>query len=67
MKLHERDKAQTKLLTEIEEMIRNLKDQVNHKIAQPYGDGSYSNMINASTDVLPALRSILDEMFYRLK
>ena len=42
--------------------IRSLIGSINKKMSMPYGDGSRSNMVNAETDVLPALHSILNDV-----
>lgn len=39
-----------------------LRSSILRKMAAPYGDGSRSNMVNAETDVLPRLVSILDRL-----
>jgi hypothetical protein len=39
-----------------------LRASILRKMAAPYGDGSRSNMVNAETDVLPRLVTILDRL-----
>ena len=39
-----------------------LQCKVQRKIAMPYGDGSYSSMVNANSDVLPQLIAIRDNL-----
>ncbi|GAF85736.1 unnamed protein product [marine sediment metagenome] len=38
--------------------IRALMTSIRRKMAMPYGDGTKTNMVNAETDVLPALYEI---------
>lgn len=42
--------------------LLSLRAGVLRKIASPYGDGSRSEMVNASTDVLPQLSRILIDL-----
>lgn len=65
MRLHERDKARGELLNTLEEQIRDMKRSIERKMAQPYGDGSTSNMVNATTDVIPRLEDLLKELIDR--
>ena len=65
MRLHERDKARGELLNTLEEQIRDMKRSIERKMAQPYGDGSTSNMVNATTDVIPRLEDMLKELIDR--
>lgn len=42
--------------------VRSLMARLRRKMAAPYGDGTRSNMVNAETDVLPALYDIVLEL-----
>tara|TARA_R100000458_G_scaffold52071_1_gene53336 strand:- start:730 stop:933 length:204 start_codon:yes stop_codon:yes gene_type:complete len=60
MRLHEqRNLLQSRCEATVTE-IRNLQRRLQDKTASPFGDGTYSNMVNVDTDVLPALRAVLD-------
>tara|TARA_B100001778_G_scaffold334952_2_gene349475 strand:- start:8073 stop:8273 length:201 start_codon:yes stop_codon:yes gene_type:complete len=62
MRLHERDKARGELLNSLEEKVRDMKRDIERKMAQPYGDGSTSNMVNATTDVIPRLEDLIKDL-----
>lgn len=62
MKLHEQRDGLKTALDVTENRIHGLVASINRKMSMPYGDGERSNMVNAETDVLPELRSILDSL-----
>ncbi len=55
MKLHTQRDTLSATLTEIRSELRAMICSVDRKMAAPYGDGTRSNSVNASTDVLPRL------------
>ena len=59
MRLHQqRDLLQNHCVAAISE-LRDLQRRLHRKTTSPYGDGTYSNMVNVDTDVLPALRAVI--------
>ncbi len=55
MKLHTQRNTLSATLTEIRSELRAMICSVDRKMRAPYSDGSRSNQVNASTDVLPRL------------
>ena len=55
MKLHTQRDTLSTTLTEIRSEIRAMICSVDRKMRAPYSDGSRSNQVNGSTDVLPRL------------
>lgn len=62
MKLHTQRDTLFAGLTEIHAEVRDLIISIDRKMAAPYGDGTRSNMVNASTDVLPRLYEMRREI-----
>lgn len=60
MRLNEQRDHLIEACRQAEADLRAMRSAVLRKIASPYGDGSRSDQINASTDVLPRLQSIID-------
>lgn len=58
MKLHEQRNELRQLVTAVYDDLVALTSRIQRKTACPYGDGSYSDMVNANTDVLPQLTDI---------
>ena len=55
MKLHTQRDTLSTTLTEIRSEIRAMICSVDRKMRATYSDGSRSNQVNGSTDVLPRL------------
>lgn len=62
MKLHEQRDAYKLAVEVLEDRLKGLKASVERKMSMPYSNGERSNMVNAETDVLPELRSILHSL-----
>lgn len=60
MRIHEQRDRLIEAVRAAEGELRAMRSAVLRKIAAPYGDGSRSNMVNAETDVVPRLQSVLD-------
>jgi hypothetical protein len=58
MRIHEQAAEAKKTLRQIEEELRDMTARIHRKMSVPYGDGTYSNMVNATSDVLPLLASM---------
>lgn len=62
MRIHEQRRELLAGVGEVESMIDALRKSVLRKMARPYPDGSRSDLVNASSDVLPQLRDILQRL-----
>jgi hypothetical protein len=62
MKLHEQRDHYVETLREVYDAVHAARCSILRKIASPYGDGSRSNMVNATTDILPRLEEILSSL-----
>lgn len=62
MRLHEQRDRLEKNTNDAVLKILWLRENINRKIAAPYGDGSRSNMVNAETDILPQIEEILSTL-----
>jgi hypothetical protein len=62
MKLHQQRERLIDGILGASTDLKYLRSSILRKMAAPYGDGSRSNMVNAETDVLPRLASILDTL-----
>ena len=58
MKLHEQRDQLRQAAQEAYDALLSLTGRIMVKTAMPYGDGSFSNMVNASSDVIPQLTDI---------
>jgi hypothetical protein len=62
MKIHEQRNAFRSATKQTADNIRSLIASLQRKMSQPYGDGERSNMVNAETDVIPALWGMLHDL-----
>ncbi len=62
MKLHKQRDTLHAGLTALHGEIREMICRVDRKMRAPYSDGSRSNLVNASTDVLPTLYDMRREI-----
>lgn len=60
MRLHEQRDTLAASLAGVADALSDLHARIERKISMPYGDGSRSVMVNATTDVLPCLRSLME-------
>ena len=60
MRIHEQRDRLIDAVRAAEDELRAMRSAVLRKIASPYGDGSRSDMVNATTDVVPRLQAVLD-------
>jgi hypothetical protein len=59
--VHQRDEF-VRSTTEVLSHIRAVRRRLLDKMAKPYGDGSTSSLVNASSDVLPFLDSFISQL-----
>lgn len=62
MKLHQQVDELKNLVADIDEEITLFRCSILRKCQSPYGDGTYSTMVNADTDVLPRLERLRDSI-----
>tara|TARA_R100000808_G_scaffold13821_2_gene33136 strand:+ start:867 stop:1133 length:267 start_codon:yes stop_codon:yes gene_type:complete len=62
MKIHEQRNAMRSATAKTAVDVRSLIGSLQRKMASTYGDGDRSNMVNAETDVIPALWGILHDL-----
>ena len=62
MKLKDQRNAMWNTIVEAIFEIDCLRAAVHRKTSMPYGDGTYSNMVNVNSDVLPRLDEIKDKL-----
>ncbi|CAB4169292.1 hypothetical protein UFOVP898_70 [uncultured Caudovirales phage] len=59
MRVHEQRDVAADAINDAIDRVKNLRCRVGYKIRQPYPDGSMSDMVNATSDVLPQLVEII--------
>lgn len=62
MKLHTQRDTLHAGLTDLHAEIRDMICRIDRKMRAPYSDGTRSNQVNASTDVLPTLYDMRREI-----
>ena len=60
MRLIDQRDAAAEAIDDVVERLHGLRCRVVRKITMPYPDGSRSDMVNATSDVLPQLVEVLD-------
>jgi len=58
MRLHERRNALEHVVQETRADLDDLITHLSRKISRPYGDGTTSDQVNVTADVLPVLQSL---------
>lgn len=60
MRLNDQRDAAVEAIDDVAERLHHLRCRIVRKIGMPYPDGSRSDMVNATSDVLPQLVEALD-------
>lgn len=59
MRLIDQRNLQATAIRDAEQALRDLMTAIRRKTSMPYGDGTRSDMVNATSDVLPGLWNIV--------